>query len=315
MTTDFKWVKGHSGNLENEECDHLAKEGANLSTSDHLSLDIPKEFDLQGAKLASLTQTIAYQGIRELHPDPPCPSTATNVQATRNSIEQYNSVLKTDSTIWKGIWNPTLRPRVRQFLYKTMHNTQKIGIFWSRTMNPELRQRQQCAICDETDSMDHILTTCSSGEADTIWTLAKETWPYAPRLWPNITISIIRGCGSLTLPDAAANNMPKKTAQGATRLLIIIISESAHLIWILRCERVIQQKTHSPSEIRARWLSAINRRLTEDKIIATKIMRNNRSLQRVTNTWETLLKKEGNLPINWIDNSEVLVGRRPPQTA
>jgi hypothetical protein len=107
-TTDFKWVEGHSRNLGNKECDRLAKEEANLPTLDLLPLEVPREFNLQGAKLASLMQTIAYQGIRELQPNPPHPSTAVNVQATRTTIEQYNSTLETDAPIWLGIWNPML---------------------------------------------------------------------------------------------------------------------------------------------------------------------------------------------------------------
>jgi ribonuclease HI len=58
-TTHFKWVKGHSGDRGNEECDRLAKEGADKPTPDVLNLDIPISFDLQGAKLAALTQVTA----------------------------------------------------------------------------------------------------------------------------------------------------------------------------------------------------------------------------------------------------------------
>jgi len=85
--------------------------------------------------------------------------------------------------------------------------------------------------------------------------------------------------------------------------------ESAHLIWVLRCERIIQEKLLSKSEIRSRWLQAINKRLTIDKVSAMKIQRNNRFTKLVVNTWEQALKKEGGLPINWMECSEVLVGR------
>ncbi|KAH9025218.1 hypothetical protein EDB85DRAFT_1984442 [Lactarius pseudohatsudake] len=78
--------------------------------------------------------------------------------------------------------------------------------------------------------------------------------------------------------------------KGATRLLQILISEAAHLIWVLRCERVIQGKQQNANETEARWFKAINRRLTEDKIAATKIKRekpfhksNQRNLGKITN--------------------------------
>jgi len=62
-TTSFQWVKGHSGAEGNEESDKLAKEGALDPEPDHIDLAIPVKFDLQGAKLAAITQAIAYKGI------------------------------------------------------------------------------------------------------------------------------------------------------------------------------------------------------------------------------------------------------------
>lgn len=64
---------------------------------------------------------------------------------------------------------------------------------------------------------------------------------------------------------------PNLRKRGVSRLLQIMISEAVHLIWVLRCERVIQEKTHTPEEVKARWFKAINRRLTDDKITATVI--------------------------------------------
>lgn len=45
-TTHFKWIKGHSGNLGNEESDALAKRGADKDPPDEIDLTIPPEFDI-----------------------------------------------------------------------------------------------------------------------------------------------------------------------------------------------------------------------------------------------------------------------------
>jgi hypothetical protein len=105
-----------------------------------------------------------------------------------------------------------------------------------------------------------------------------------------------------------ADPAPERVPRGATRLLQILISESAHLVWVLRCERAIQECTHTPSEIRHRWLRTINARLTDDKIIATCIKRDKETVRKVKNTWEYVLKKQQDLPDDWITSPEVLVG-------
>ena len=124
----------------------------------------------------------------------------------------------------------------------------------------------------------------------------------------------IIGCGSIHLQtDDAPNNNNQPNAerirQGPTRLLQILISEAAYLIWAMRCERVMQGKSHNANEIKERWLRNINERLTIDRIQATIIKRDEGFTKLVVKTWEQALKKESELPIDWINNSEVLVGR------
>src|SRR5258708_4058734 len=130
----------------------------------------------------------------------------------------------------------------------------------------------------------------------------------------------ILGSSTIMLPPAE----PQKTAnqqesthqrpsrQGARCLLQILISEAAYLIWVLRCERVIQEPphTHTVNKIEARWFGAINTQLTQDKLMATRIKRNKQSIHLVKETWEPALKQSLDIPNDWIHNHEVLVGRR-----
>ncbi|KAI0246163.1 hypothetical protein BJV78DRAFT_1257323 [Lactifluus subvellereus] len=65
------------------------------------------------------------------------------------------------------------------------------------------------------------------------------------------------------------------------------------------------------------WYHTINARLTDDKILATKIKRDNpdkKSAQTVKSTWEHVLRKNTDLPDDWITSREVLVGRRTRHT-
>jgi hypothetical protein len=159
---------------------------------DQLNLDIPITFDLQGAKLTALTQAIAYRGIMERQPPRSRETTEDNLQITREALH-------------------TLRTRVKQFLYKAMHGTQKIGSYWQ-----------------------HILILCRATPCNLIWSLAKDLWPHAQHLWPETTLGIILGCGAITLP----------ALEHRENLLQILMSEAAHLIWVMRCERVIRDPPH-----------------------------------------------------------------------
>ena len=316
--TFFEWVKGHSGDEGNEQSDALAKEGATKNEADNLPLEIPIDYDLQGAKLATMTQALTYKGIRLQNPPQPRPTTIRNMELTKAALNDFTRSRETDTTIWKGLRKNAIQPRVQQFLYKSMHGVYKIGNFWTNI--PGYEDRGQCPRCHTTEDMEHILTTCTIGPVNEIWTLARNTWPHDPELWPQINIGIILGCGSLsTLEDEQSdsddednqdNHQRRSNKKGMDRLLQILISESAHLIWVLRCERVINERSHIKEEIRARWLKAINARLTDDKIIATKVKRGKTNIKLVQNTWAKALQKESILPRNWIYIREVLVGRR-----
>ena len=68
-----------------------------------MSLDIPKEFDLQGAKLATLTQAVAYRGILERKPHRTRNTTSHNLSLARESLASFHGELETDRTLWKGL--------------------------------------------------------------------------------------------------------------------------------------------------------------------------------------------------------------------
>jgi len=156
--------------------------------------------------------------------------------------------------------------------------------------------------------MEHILVNCREGTTVQIWNLARETWPHPPPLWPNISIGIILGCGSLSPPNQngqQGDRRERTNQQGQTRLLQILISEAAHLIWVLRCEQVLQQEQqHTREEVKARWNQAINTRLSDDKINATRIKRERTFTSLIKNTWGPVLTKLGR-PEDWLETPEV----------
>ena len=304
--TKFKWVKGHSGELGNERSDQLAKQGANKTTADDIKLEIPARFNPQGAKLAKISQAIAYKGIQERRSKKQRQSTTLNLEKVKGDIERDVGPQETNQAIWNHIRQAPIRPKIQQFFYKTLHSSYKIGRYWLNI--PTLEERCFCQTCKEDESMDHILTGCEHPARTLIWKEAKHIWPHGENTWPRLSLGTIIGCNTLTVEtmqekknNAGQIQTTKQYDPGATRLLKIIISEAAHLIWTLRCERTIRGKERTNREIEASWRKAINRRLSEDKTTATKILRREQFTNLVRNTWDrALYKRHRDLPEDWI---------------
>ena len=195
--TTLQWVKGHDGIQGNEGSDALAKLGANKEHPDPMNLEIPLDFDIQGAKLSTLTQAVAYKGILEQKQPDPRQTTTRNLRLTRMAIKRVTGGLETDAAIWKNIRKTTIRPLIQQFLYRTMHGTHLVGKYWRHINGYEARET--CTACNETESMSHILTQCNETSTQLIWRLAKTLWPHRNTPWPEITLGTILGCGSISL--------------------------------------------------------------------------------------------------------------------
>jgi hypothetical protein len=193
----MQWVKGHDRNQGNKGSDVLAKLGVNKRIPDPLNLEIPKDFDVQGAKLPTLMQVTAYKGILEQKQPEPRNTSERNLQLTRMAIKRITGEVETNAAIWRNMQRQVIRPIIQQFLYKTLYGTYLIGKYW-RNING-YKERETCATCNETESMSHILTECREQYTQIVWWLAKNLWPHRNMAWPKITLGTILGCGCIHL--------------------------------------------------------------------------------------------------------------------
>ncbi|KDQ50173.1 hypothetical protein JAAARDRAFT_142329 [Jaapia argillacea MUCL 33604] len=268
-TTAFRWVKGHSGDIGNDKADALAKQGASRDVPDQLDLSVPPNFHLSGAKLATITQSVAYRGIRERVHHEERRKSAQSIDMVRSNLEEIHGHLETDKAIWARTWSKDLQRKIGQFLFMMIHQAQKIGTFWVNI--PTFEERGRCGECDgEIESMEHILLDCQARERQQVWKMAEDLWLVRRGNWPRMSLGLIMGCGSVKIHTPGVAGHEPKVDRGATQLIRILISESAHLIWAMRCQQVIQGITHTCALVAQRWQNTMNQWLTIDRILNAK---------------------------------------------
>jgi hypothetical protein len=185
-----------------------------------------------------------------------------------NNLERIQKDMSTGITktppTKEAIWN-NLKQRKniyrtqREFIFKIIKNIQRVGKYWKNI--PGCKDRVNCQTCHSTESMEHILTECEIiGQAE-IWDLVKEIWERKYDDWRKPNFGEIMGCASAAFYDENG-----KYNIGKTRLYQILISEAAHIIWTIRCKRVIsdnnnQQKWPTNQSLSLKLNKQINHRL------------------------------------------------------
>ncbi|KAJ7122676.1 hypothetical protein C8R43DRAFT_1099003 [Mycena crocata] len=305
-TTSFTWVKAHNGEDGNEAADALAAEGSAITTPDAMDVSANPIYVLPGAKLQTMTQSSAYKIIRKIKMNRESYQAKLARKATLKNMELAQAAAETDdgetpaaSTIWKSTKHKDISRSIRFFLWMLIHDGYKVGKHWEKI--PGHEEKATCRVCDCPETMQHILTKCEAPGQVRIWKKASEMWKLKTgEDLPKPVMGQIMACAAIKKADA-----------GTSRLFRIIVSESAHLIWRLRCERVIQEKAPaSHNEIDNRWLRGINNRLRIDCELTNEYKYGKRSLQKevVLKTWCRTLKNENELPQDWTRETGVLVG-------
>ncbi|KNZ73639.1 hypothetical protein J132_10494 [Termitomyces sp. J132] len=131
-------TKGYSGVEGNEGADAVADEEVHRPNPDpSINLEIPAVLNVQGAKLAAVSQAMIYKGMIESLETPQRRGMETNLDMTRWVVKALNNKASTDHRIWLSLRDKAMRGEIRAFVWKAMHNAYKIGRYWSRLAAPQ----------------------------------------------------------------------------------------------------------------------------------------------------------------------------------
>ncbi|KAI1783676.1 hypothetical protein LXA43DRAFT_903065 [Ganoderma leucocontextum] len=304
----IKRVKGEGDRLD---VTTLARDGALRPDEDELGLET-KEYKLTGAKIQAMSQKLAYKALRSQKDNETITRPRTKATLTKiiQGIESCSGRSLPEKAIWKALRKKTVTREAWQFMWMAIHDGYMVGTQWLRpSMSDELKARATCKICDTTDSMEHILFECRAPERSLIWKLFQRTWALTKRPWHEPTWATTVGAACMTF-----KNQKGKRMREAEDLWTILATESVHLIWKMRCERVIQNDgdPFARGEVRNRWYSTIEKRLTMERMVVGAIPTTKKSrgkrIDQLEETWLPILKDTKELPYDWVVNSGVLVG-------
>ncbi|KAJ7708427.1 hypothetical protein B0H16DRAFT_1345069, partial [Mycena metata] len=195
----------------------------------------------------------AYRGIKERNEPVSRRATDQNVKMVLEAVKETFSSPTTPAGVWKSIRHKDISRNIRNFFCKSMHSAHGVGKYWEHI--PECGDRANCVHCGAEESLQHILLECPSPGQSEIWKLAEKFWKQKYSEWPGMSMGLLLGSSLAIFKDGNGKPQPAKS-----RLYRILVSESAHVIWKLRCDSVIGRGGVPPTtnEVHNRWVKIIN---------------------------------------------------------
>jgi len=162
---------------------------------------IPIEYRIEGAEIRRLTQKTTYELIlQEKNLKPGGEQTQKRIEdiCKEHKRKTENRIISKD--IWTGIKNKRIPFKVKDFIWKLIHNRHKVGDWFKKI--PNWQDKAICE-CGEIETMNHILIECEKNKSRDIWQEAEKIWKENNKdfKWIRPNIEVIRGLGAIQLKE------------------------------------------------------------------------------------------------------------------
>ena len=143
--TMFQRASGPNTQPGNREAKNLVLEAISCKDEvfDKPITEIDPRFNLTGAQLLKMTQTLAYQGICEMKKLRYKQGMACMLDITRYMVEEAFGSLPSNEAIWRLIQDKDILRSCQTFLWKALHNAHKVGSYWERITSHKHRSLPQ----------------------------------------------------------------------------------------------------------------------------------------------------------------------------
>jgi len=183
--------------------------------ADSIELRIPEEHKLQGARLVIMTQNLAYDWITQLKKLRPITRKGQeNLKDTLDALEDLGSPRPTEQKLWKDLKYSKRRNNIGDWFWKLIHGRLRSGAYWKNF--PGYEETVYCKHCQNLETMNHILFSCTTEGREHIWEMAEKLYELPMKTnnrlsWTVPSKALLRGFSSLKLRENITNRQKKDT--------------------------------------------------------------------------------------------------------
>jgi len=221
---------------------------------------IPIEYRIEGAEIRKLTQKTTYELIlQEKNLKPGGEQTQKRIEDTCKEHKRKTKNKITSKDIWTGIKNKRIPFKVKDFIWKLIHNCHKVGDWFKKIPN-----WQDKATCEygEIETMNYILVECEKNKS--IWQEAEKIWKENNKdfKWIRPNVEVIRELGAIQLKE-----QNRIAPEWLNERYIEIVAETIWMIWNIRNKRIFNNIRLTREEAIKKWEETMSIKLETEKTL------------------------------------------------